>query len=239
MNANEFYKKPPIRKSKDFWSLTCWFEFDECDDFTPNDDACPETERPFEIRYYIDHNFDHRRFLELVSIWWKEQPVAMCARGGREGRDYEEVSITDKDGWDEMVAWINSLNENADPEDPRVWGEDQELPLLETVYGRPVKAFYDPEGTEVNYEVGDIVKVRVEKNPYERNYSEDKEYVTTRCEILDIQPYNPLKTYKVKQLDRLRADWNPGLKREVIDKPGEGNIITFVSFHDVMGAWDE
>lgn len=239
MTPADFYKKPPIRKSRKFWDLETWFDYDELGEFDPDEDMCPEKDRPFEVRYYIDHQFDHRRILVLASVWWKEKPVAICAKGGREGGDYEEVAITDKARWDEMLAWVLSFDDSESPKDPRVWDEESELACLEKVYGRPVEAFYDPERTEVEYEVGDIVAAEVRADGRRRGHHKDSEIITTRCEITKVHPYNPVDTYSVRQLDRFCTSWTPGLKRVVADRPGEGNVNSYVSFEEVKGYWED
>ena len=75
-----------------------------------------ETDR-LEIRIIKHHNFDHRRFWRLATVWFDGKPVMVIQNAGRDGDDFRRRIITDADSFRAMCSHIASLKPVTDIED--------------------------------------------------------------------------------------------------------------------------
>jgi len=90
-----------------------------------------------EIKIHKYFEFDYRpRYWRLMSVWFDGKPIMICQNAGREGDDWEERFITDKQGFIEMVTHIKTLlNTPMDDKIEDVVDPDAQL-------GRKLIAFY-------------------------------------------------------------------------------------------------
>lgn len=62
------------------------------------------------VRVHLDHNFDYRRYLKVVSVWniANTIPVFVYIRYGREGRDEVLEYRLSPEGWLELYNYVSS-----------------------------------------------------------------------------------------------------------------------------------
>lgn len=55
------------------------------------------------------HNFDHRYYWRLASVWYDGKPVMVVQNSGRHGESHKRRFITDMELYMEMVEYIQSI----------------------------------------------------------------------------------------------------------------------------------
>lgn len=104
--------------------------------------------RRVELRFYEDHNVDHRRNWVLAAVWFVnsrdgiDRPFMIVQNAGREGDDHAARFITDEATYKEAARYLKSLcpPEHYDATTEGVVGIDDEVENLTEFYGREWKA---------------------------------------------------------------------------------------------------
>lgn len=99
---------------------------------------------PGRVKVFIHGHIkeDHRRFVSIGSAWLDGNPTLIFMRAGREGRDKEELIITDPIGYKEMLRYIASLIDWTDGEE----GEGDKGQELKSFYGYTITELLEANG---------------------------------------------------------------------------------------------
>lgn len=60
------------------------------------------------IKFYADEKIDKRQRWILASVWFKEEPIMIIQNGGNEGDEIAKKFVTDIDGYQDMIRYINN-----------------------------------------------------------------------------------------------------------------------------------
>jgi hypothetical protein len=135
----DLYNMDPQYKDKNIHCLSgCYYNhIPEIEEWDWHRVQYDQNER-VEIRHIKEFWFDHRRFWRLSTVWFDGLPVMIIQNAGREGDDFSESFITDKERYLKMVTYIMSLMtaEDKAEEDGRVVGLTEDLgDTLTSFYG--------------------------------------------------------------------------------------------------------
>ncbi|PRY33856.1 hypothetical protein CLV58_1195 [Spirosoma oryzae] len=112
MTANELYQYPVESESKDLNDLRgCYYNhIPEIDQFWNylDQDVLDKNDRVV-IKTLKFFNFDGRRYWQLATVWYQNQPVMVIQNAGREGDDHARRFITNPELYREMILFIYSL----------------------------------------------------------------------------------------------------------------------------------
>lgn len=82
-----------------------------------------------EVRWWVDHSFDHRRVWRIGCVFLDDKPVMVIKNAGREGDDYTARDIIDSGLYAELVARLvvalARMKEEARPTESVVGPEDE------------------------------------------------------------------------------------------------------------------
>ena len=179
-----------------------------------------------EIHYYIDESFDGERGLALFSVWHMGRPFMICQEAGRGNRDCMDRYITDAKVFSEFLVYVASL---LPQEAPEALNPDMDIPALDEYHGCKTSDFYDPN-LKPKFKVGDIVQARVlEDHLRDACAFEKAKWITTRCKVVRVNPFNPAHTYDLMQMDRRwetqeEVKARGGNRAEMVSKPNEGSV---------------
>lgn len=88
-----------------------------------------------EVRYYKYYSFDARRFWALASIYFNEEPVMIIQNAGRDGDDHAKRFITNRNLYNEMIGYIQSLIVKEIENSIDVYDENEDIENLDEFYG--------------------------------------------------------------------------------------------------------
>lgn len=133
MTAQEIYNLPPIRVETEYLESFIEHHVYESPVFP---DLTGNTRIDKRVYYYL--NIDHRRYVELASIWFDGKPVMITQNAGREGDDHKERFITDLPLYMELLKYLMEIHANS-LTDQSVFGgvldKDADTASLTTFYG--------------------------------------------------------------------------------------------------------
>jgi len=221
MKPNEVYSWTPIKETKETWNIDFVLEakgiywVDE------------EKNEHVTIKFYADHPVDFDRCFKFFSVWFDDKPFMLCEVAGRP--DHQEALVTNWKTYDKAIAYIKSLS-NEDCERRETIDPDEDCEGLGEFYGTHVSAFYNSDGVDPKYKVGDIVIVRVPKS-----LGYKPKMIETPVHITRVEPYNPCWTYHGIQIARKCAD--NGSFRWVDCPVGEGSIGAQFNDEEVVGPY--
>jgi hypothetical protein len=221
MKPITLYSFKPISKSKEIDSLSHFIEGIDFFDLKRN--------TKIELRYYANEDFDGRRGWELYSVWFEDKPVMICQQAGRENEDHLDYFITDEQTYDDMFEYLSSLQKTKSST-IKLYNPNKDIKDLTTFYSNSLEKFYDPKGVSPKYKKGDIVNAKVMENHMRDCYLLNPKYITTRCEIREVFPHNPNRTYWGWQLDR-----RPGDRGNMIFEKNKGGCGADFSDKDIEG----
>jgi hypothetical protein len=223
MKIGKLLASPPVKTTHDLYDMERHMGIEMWD--FPDDAKNTEVE----MRYYVDECFDGERGFEIVSIWFKGQAVMLSTRGGRGLSDTEDQAIIDDALYNAMHRYLDSLKKE-DLEHLAIVDLDSNYDDLNFEYAQnTLHTFYNPEGVNPKYKVGDVVIAKVPENHLQFG----SPAIETRVEIIEVRKYNPINTYSGVQLDRR---WGDGkLAREMITDVGNGGIGAHFPEKHVVG----
>jgi len=148
MTPKELYTRTPERIDNNVNRLYgCYFNHvpeiravPYCGDFLE------DKAKRIEIHYFKDFCFDGRRTWTLAGVKFDGEFIMIIQNAGREGDDYTERFITNKDGYPDMVAYIASLippDDLTDQSYADYIGEDEDLDKLDTFYGNTLDGYFE------------------------------------------------------------------------------------------------
>lgn len=62
-----------------------------------------------EVKVYKHFDFDERRYWRLCSVWLDNIPVMICCNAGREGDDYHNRYLLNKDKYKELITHVITI----------------------------------------------------------------------------------------------------------------------------------
>jgi hypothetical protein len=134
----QLYARTPKRAAREVGRLK-GFYYNHVSPELTEWDALPYEDpgKRVELRFYEDHNVDHRRNWVLASVWLDGRPFMIVQNAGREGDDHAKRFITDAATYVEAARYLKSLclpQETRDgPTD--IVGVDDDLRGLTEFYG--------------------------------------------------------------------------------------------------------
>lgn len=96
------------------------------------------------IKYYKNHSFDGRRVWRLASVWFEENPVMVIRNAGREGDDFADRFITDKENFINMIKHLRDVA--ADSGGLEIFDPNADIQDIETFYGHSLGDVFPREG---------------------------------------------------------------------------------------------
>lgn len=146
MKPSELYARKPEEISYELYGFLQhhipeleYFNFDYDDNLKT---------KHIEIRYYKMFDFDYRRYWALASVFFnnvydtasQQEPIMIIQNAGREGDDYNERFITNKDGYLRMMKYILSC---VNTEEPDVHSPDEDIEGLDEFYGNSLDDHFE------------------------------------------------------------------------------------------------
>ena len=232
MNPKIIYDFPPIfidkEKSRVESFLMGLVDFDDCEDFRYVEECDYESLDPHvERRWYVHHVYNNGDSVdELYSIWFDGEPVMVVCDWESNYREF----ITNESTYLKLKEYAESFL--VVPK-LKIHNENEEISDLTELYNK-MQEYYNPNGVNPKYKVGDIVMCEFD---YPRVLSDEtKDIKTFRVLINQIFPYNPCRTYNGVYLD-LDHDWST--HRFVYKKDSRGGRNFWGNDSDIEGYWKE
>lgn len=142
----ELYALKPIKTSTDPYHLINVHLSEGVPYAASNADANLAEHGLIEIRTLADECSDGRRTWTLETIWFKGRPVMVVNSSGRDGDEYHNRFITDRESFEDMVSYIRSFCNETQPED-RV-SADTVIPGMTEFYNATIHRYYDVDKQE-------------------------------------------------------------------------------------------
>lgn len=146
MKPIDLYEMKPTRIDKDINQLYgCYYNHvPEIDSFGFGAYINDEANTEIEIHYYKDHCFDGRRVWQLAAVSFKGTFVMIIQNAGREGDDWSERFITNKEHYDDMVKYIMTLLPPADDRSmDDVCELEEDVKGLDEFYGNKLDGYFE------------------------------------------------------------------------------------------------
>lgn len=97
-----------------------------------------------EIRVIKDFCFDGRRIWRLATVWFDGGPVMVIQNAGREGDDFSNRFITDKDAFRQMCVHLRDLfAPEVDEPYYNCYTGDDVIPELISFYGQSLQDTFE------------------------------------------------------------------------------------------------
>lgn len=109
------------------------FKHIDIDEWSVDDDAI-EAEGLVRIDWFKDFCFDGRRSWSLGAVYFKGDAVMILQSAGREGDDYTNEYIINKDGQKELCAYIRSKTKIETEDSIHSYGMDEDILCLTSFY---------------------------------------------------------------------------------------------------------
>lgn len=178
------------------------------------------------VKYYADHPGTDCRCFKFFSVWFNGRPFMICEVAGRP--DHKEFYVTDYNTYNEAIAYLKSISTEAWEREE--FDPDKDAEGLGRFYGTDISKFYNPDGVDPKYKVGDIVIAKVPKG-----HGYNPKMIETPVKIIRVQPFNPFWTYHGTQIARKCADKGFGW----VDCPvGEGNLGAQFNDDRIVGPYE-
>lgn len=95
-----------------------------------------EASKRIRLDFYVNHSFDGDRGMNLVGVFFDDEPVMIFQTAGRDGRDHSASWQISRERYQEMCQFMRSLpNEEDQVKDIDL---DEEIPDLCVFYGRAI-----------------------------------------------------------------------------------------------------
>ena len=117
MTPKQIYDLPPIKTESDLYSFSEFMGIDHYDFGDLDKSILEQIEKRFKVQYYANHSYDGERCWTLFSVWFDYEypitrvfePLMICQKAGRGGRDHTESYITDLNIFKKAKEIINSF----------------------------------------------------------------------------------------------------------------------------------
>lgn len=144
MTPIDLYKMTPIEETTELYDLAGYIynHVEELDIFSYlYSSDVSERNTKVKIKIYKNHCFDGRRIWRLASVWFEDKPVMIIRNAGREGDDFHDRFITDKELYLLMIDYIRSLMPREDSIETVSKFDD--IPNLDEFYGHKLSGEFE------------------------------------------------------------------------------------------------
>jgi len=143
MTPAELYSLPPESIENNVRTLTgCYYNHvPELGEYWAMPDVKMRPNERVEIRVHRHHQWDHRRFWRLASVWFDGKPVMVIQNAGREGDDHRMRYVTDHETYAQMVGYLMTLP-ILKPDEDRP-GQNTRYVAPDTDLGDELTTFYN------------------------------------------------------------------------------------------------
>lgn len=93
-----------------------------------------------EVRFIKDWCFDGRRVWQLASVWFDGSPCMIVQNAGREGDDFSDRFITNRDAFFAMIDYIRQQTKQY--EDVKEVDPDRPEPMLTEFYSNSLNGVF-------------------------------------------------------------------------------------------------
>jgi len=227
MKPNDVYGWTPISQTTDLWRISGSFE-DVYIDYIQDG-----LNTRILVKKYVNEEIDLRSF-EFFSVWLDDRPFMIIERAGRGGDDYYETYITDFKAYTDAGVYLRSLYYEDEHNKPTVMDPAKDIPDLGVFYQNDVRNYYNPDGVDPQFEVGDVVIARVPENHL--NYK--KKMIETPVVINQVDRLNPTFTYHGIQPCRKIKEGTKTFNGYTDCPFGEGSIGAHFSDGEIIGPYE-
>lgn len=109
MTPNDLYNTPSQSDSTDLEQLVGWGESPFLPELGYIELPEEHNNQAIIIKTYANECSDGIRVWVLRSVWYKGYPIMITQQAGRDGKDYKKRFITNKQLYNEMLQYIQSL----------------------------------------------------------------------------------------------------------------------------------
>lgn len=145
----------PLELDNEFenkWKFFAYFQgsyYDHLQELDVIDDTVVAIKKSLDIRIdvYKDFCYDGRRTWRLCSVYWKETPVMIIQNAGREGDDYTNRFILNREKYIEMIECLRDLivfDQNFDYIGNDCVDVEDDVPNLIDFYNQSLDEKFEP-----------------------------------------------------------------------------------------------